>query len=878
LKYNLKSLILFFTILLLTINQLWATHQRAAEITYKHLNGWTYEFTITMYTLTSSPADDARPTMPTFWGDDTGDELDRIYFQPIPDVNDMTLNIYKGTHTYPGPGNYTITVEDPNRNSGVINIPNSIDVPMFIESELIINPFFGNNNSVQLLNPPIDMGCVGTLFIHNPVAYDIDGDSLAYKLVPCKGAGGYDIPGYSFPMASESFTIDEFTGDVVWENPVVQGEYNIAFVVEEWRLGVKVGSVRRDMQIIISSCDNDPPEIQTIDDTCVVAGDYLMFDIFAWDPDGSSVSLEAYGGPFEVNPNPAFINPNPATSSDTAKTTFNWPTLCSHVRREPYAAVFKATDNDSEVSLVNFKTTTITVNSPAPENLVSEALGNGINLSWDKSLCENAIGYYIYRRSDSSDWNPGYCETGVPAYTGYTLIGEVNDIDILNYRDDNGGSGLIHGTNYCYRVTAFFNDGAESYASNETCASLKRDVPIITHVSNDSNFIENGNVEVIWSKPIELDTIQYPGPYKYVVYRDEGLAWSNPIFITELQGLNDTIYYDSDVNINELETPLNYLIDLESTTVGYIGSSQKASSIYLKTAPRDKEIYLTWDVSVPWKNYKAVIYRKDNGQINYDSVGFTETFFYRDRGLENESEYCYYIKMFGEYSIDGIIKPLINYSQISCETPNDNTPPCQPEIDVYTDCEQISNEIRMWLPYDSCSYDAMRYFIYYKAPENPDAVLIDSVDYVKGDTAYYLHTDLESVVGCYYVTARDTVGNISEQSEAKCVDYDACPVYELPNVFTPNSDGFNDFLVPLNYDEGNPKATIERIDLRIFNRWGKTLFTTEDPKINWDGKNQNNGQDLPDGVYYYVCDVYFVTLDGIKDFRLQGSVTIIRGQ
>ncbi|PLX10122.1 MAG: hypothetical protein C0598_11065, partial [Marinilabiliales bacterium] len=212
LKYSYKSVISFIVVLLLTINQLWATHQRAAEITYKHLNGWTYEFTITMYTLTSSPADDARPTMPIFWGDESADELDRIYFQPIPDVNDMSLNIYKGVHTYPGPGNYKITVEDPNRNSGVINIPNSIDVPMFIESELIINPFFGNNNSVQLLNPPIDMGCVGTLFIHNPVAYDIDGDSLSYKLVPCKGAGGYDIPGYTFPITSESFTIDEITG------------------------------------------------------------------------------------------------------------------------------------------------------------------------------------------------------------------------------------------------------------------------------------------------------------------------------------------------------------------------------------------------------------------------------------------------------------------------------------------------------------------------------------------------------------------------------------------------------------------------------------------------------------------------------------------
>ncbi|PLX14676.1 MAG: hypothetical protein C0598_00745, partial [Marinilabiliales bacterium] len=654
--------------------------------------------------------------------------------------------------------------------------------------------------------------------------------------------------------------------------------YNIAFIVQEWRSGIKVGSVRRDMQIIISACDNDPPEISTIDDTCVIAGDYLMFDAIAWDPDGNSVTLEAYGGPFEINPNAAFINPDPAISSDTAKTTFNWPTLCSHVRKEPYSTVFKATDDDGEISLVNFKTTFISVNAPAPENLMAEPLGNGIDLSWDKSPCDNAIGYYVYRRSDSSGWNPSYCETGVPAYTGFIKIDEMNDINIITYRDDNQGSGLVHGINYCYRITAFFNDDAESYASNESCASLKRDVPIITHVSNDSNFIENGNVEVIWSKPIDLDTIQYPGPYSYIIYRNEGLNWTNPVLIAELQDLDDTIYYDSEVNINMLEVPLKYMVDLESSTVGYIGSSQKASSVFLNTEPRDKEIYLTWNVDVPWNNYKAIIYRRSEGQINFDSVGFTETFFYRDRGLENDTEYCYYIKMLGEYSIDGIIKPLINYSQISCEVPNDNTPPCEPEISVYTDCEQISNEIRMWLPYDSCSYDAMRYFIYYIAPGSSETVLVDSTDYISGDTSFYLHTNLESVVGCYYVTARDTVGNISIKSATKCIDYDACPVYELPNVFTPNGDGFNDLLVPLNYDDSNPKATVERIDLRIFNRWGRTLFTTEDPQINWDGKNQNNGQDLPDGVYFYVCDVYFVSLDGIQNFRLQGSVTIIRGQ
>ena len=222
-------LALFFSFIF--IGSSYATHQRAAEITYRHLDGLSYEFTITMYTRTSSPADDQRGTMPIFWGDDTGSEIPRIDFFPIPGVDDISYNRYVGKHTYPAPGRYTISVEDPNRNGGVVNIPNSINVPMYIESEIVINPFLGNNNSVQLLNPPIDKGCVGQNFIHNPAAYDPDGDSLSYRLVICKGAGGYDIPGYTFPLIPPDgyFGIDSITGDLIWKTPVLQGEYNVAF-------------------------------------------------------------------------------------------------------------------------------------------------------------------------------------------------------------------------------------------------------------------------------------------------------------------------------------------------------------------------------------------------------------------------------------------------------------------------------------------------------------------------------------------------------------------------------------------------------------------------------------------------------------------------
>jgi gliding motility-associated-like protein len=869
-------LTLFFFFNLISFS--FATHQRAANITYKHISDLTWEFTVTMYTKTSSVADDTRTTMPIFWGDNTGDEIPRIYFAPIPDVFDITLNIYKGTHTFPAPGSYVISVEDPNRNGGVVNIPNSINVPMFVETELVINPFLGYNNSVQLLNPPIDQGCVGKLFIHNPAAYDIDGDSLSFQLVVCKGAGGYDIPGYTYPKTSDIFEIDSVTGSLVWRTPILQGEYNVAFVVTEWRFGNKVGSVRRDMQINIVACDHVPPELLGISDTCVLAGEFLTFDIKAFDPDGTQVTLTAFGGPFELSYNPAEIDPDPAFGYDTVSTTFSWPTACAHVRFEPYTVVFKAQDDGFPVNLVNFKTVNIKVIAPAPENLQTEALGNGINLSWEKSTCENAVGYKIYRRSGESGWVPGVCETGVPNYTGFKLIKTVAGIDNLSFRDENEGLDLIHGINYCYRLTAYFIDEAESYASNEACAFLKRDVPIITHVSNDSLNLLSGNAIVAWSKPTELDTIQYPGPYKYLLYRNEGVVWTAPTFVAEFNNWNDTIYLDQSVNLNTTDKPYSYKIDFESQTIGPIGSTQKASSVFLRIEPRDKELRLVWAAVVPWQNEKFVIYRKSPGEEVFDSLTTTAENSYRDIGLVNFEEYCYYIKAIGHYSLPGLVDPLVNFSQIACGEPSDNQPPCQPELTVETNCEEVSNTLQIVVPYDSCNYDVRIIYIYYSPSNGQQLQLIDSVAYNPNDTTLYIDEGLNTVVGCYAVTAIDTVGNISVFSETVCVNFDACPTYELPNVFTPNGDGYNDFFVPLDDGSNNPKSTVDHIDLTIINRWGKIMFTTTDPAINWDGKYQNNGKPCGDGVYFYTCEVFYITLDGLQQSTLKGSVTIFGAQ
>ncbi|MDO8898524.1 MAG: gliding motility-associated C-terminal domain-containing protein [Bacteroidales bacterium] len=865
-----RLLILLFLLLWGTL-YVSATHQRAAEITYKWLGGLTYEVTITMYTYTPSPADDARTSLPIRWGDNSISDIPRITFNALPD--NYTLNVYQMNHTYPASGTYIISVEDPNRNFGVVNIPNSVNVPIYVESLLVINPFLGENNSVQLLNPPIDQGCVGKLFVHNASAYDPDGDSLSYRLVNCRGANGLEIPGYTFPVTSNIFAINETTGDLTWENPVLQGEYNIAFLIEEWRNGILIGSVMRDMQILIGACNNNPPVITSPESTCVIAGQQLTFDVSATDPDNNAVFLTASGAPFELADNPASIIPDPGAGTPTASTSFFWNTQCIHIQRLPYNVLFKARDVHPEVSLTALKTTSIKVMAPAVENLQTTALGIGINLSWENYSCTNAVGFRLYRRNGTSSYIPGECETGVSAASGFQLLQQIQGAETVNFRDDNNGNGLVPGIDYCYVITAYFSDGAESIMSNQSCSRLNRDLPIMTHVSNDSTLLTSGRVLLAWSKPTELDTIQYPGPYQYDLIRYQGISGENQGIVFTGIGLNDTLFTDNGVNLNTSPNPYSYEVKLRSLAVGDIGSSRKASSVFLEITPTDKELVLSWSPQVPWTNDSAEIFRFSGQNNAFEKIGSSKTGNYRDKDLVNGQVYRYYIRTIGGYSAEGFVHPIINYSQLAEGIPIDNLPPCPPEILVETDCEKIENTLYFINLIDSCSYDISRFRIYYTPSASVAFSLIDSVPVSQ---LSYTHKQMEYVTGCYYAKAVDSTGNVSMASNIFCVDYDACPIYELPNVFTPNADQYNDFLVPINYPSTNPKANVDRIELTIFNRWGNVVFETADPAINWDGKNQRTGQDCADGTYFYVCEVFFQGFDGPVQQRLQGSITIIR--
>jgi len=107
--------------------------------------------------------------------------------------------------------------------------------------------------------------------------------------------------------------------------------------------------------------------------------------------------------------------------------------------------------------------------------------------------------------------------------------------------------------------------------------------------------------------------------------------------------------------------------------------------------------------------------------------------------------------------------------------------------------------------------------------------------------------------GCYD-TACATVRNFFDVS------------IKVPNVFTPDNDGFNDdFVVEV--------ENWTNYEIKIYNRFSEQVFGSTDPGTPWNGKKENTGADLPAGIYYVLITYQ---LRGEPEKQYKGTITLIR--
>lgn len=121
------------------------------------------------------------------------------------------------------------------------------------------------------------------------------------------------------------------------------------------------------------------------------------------------------------------------------------------------------------------------------------------------------------------------------------------------------------------------------------------------------------------------------------------------------------------------------------------------------------------------------------------------------------------------------------------------------------------------------------------------------------ETLYPVSLTIDNGLGCQ-TTATKTIKVFS-----------TC-IIAVPTAFTPDGDGLNDYLYPLN------AIKAEKLDFKVFNRWGQLVFHSKDWTQKWDGKI--NG--LPQGTNVYVWTLSYVHRDTKVKYELKGTSTLIR--
>ncbi len=116
----------------------------------------------------------------------------------------------------------------------------------------------------------------------------------------------------------------------------------------------------------------------------------------------------------------------------------------------------------------------------------------------------------------------------------------------------------------------------------------------------------------------------------------------------------------------------------------------------------------------------------------------------------------------------------------------------------------------------------------------------------------------------YWLRVNNPFGCMAEEHIKISKDCDI----DIPNAFTPNDDGVNDYFIPKQLlAEG-----VTRFYMQVFNRLGQKVFETANTKgRGWDGKF--NGKEQPGGVYIYIIEAVF---SNGREERYVGNVTLIR--
>ncbi|MCP4438432.1 MAG: hypothetical protein GY810_05760, partial [Aureispira sp.] len=276
------------------------------------------------------------------------------------------------------------------RNNAIttLNLPGSQS--MHIEAQLD-NSVTPCNNSPVFLNPPVGFACDGFPVFFSDGGFDPDGDSLSFSLVDCQNSSATPVnynAGFSGsnPLTSVSpIHIDSSTGAITF-TPVGPQIFVMCVLVEEYRNGVKIGEITRDIQFRILNCTNAAPTATGVDgsssyEATACANTPICFDIDVADANA--------GDSITINSNNGLAGSTITTIQDTAtgalKGQFCWTPTAADVGKHS----FTITLQDDACPIIGTNTYTYDINvAPNPNPPVNA--GSNTQICQGQSTTLNA--------------------------------------------------------------------------------------------------------------------------------------------------------------------------------------------------------------------------------------------------------------------------------------------------------------------------------------------------------------------------------------------------------------------------------------------------------------------------------------------------------
>ncbi len=393
-----KKLLTTLLFSFLIVASIKATHVQGGDITYRCLGGNQYEISLALY---RDCAGVAAPTTVSInyrsasCGINQNVTLNRITgtgieVTPIcpslatqctggtyPGVQEY---IYRGIVTLPPCSDWVLSYSLCCRNNAINTILTPGSQNLYIQATLN-NLAFPCNNSPTFTNRPVPFICVGQPFCFNNGSNDPDGDSLSYQLMTPLHTATVPVT-YIAPysatqplLSAPACTFSASTGDMCVTPTSIQVTV-FTVLVREWRGGVLVGTVMRDIQVRTVACTNNNPFLNGINNTgsytlnaCV--GNPISFNIPSFDADASQNLTLTWNSGIAG----ATFSPTGGTGGTASRPVglFTWTPTIANVSSIPHCFTVKVTDNNCPfngsqtysfcITVGGFNTTTSSTNS-----------------------------------------------------------------------------------------------------------------------------------------------------------------------------------------------------------------------------------------------------------------------------------------------------------------------------------------------------------------------------------------------------------------------------------------------------------------------------------------------------------------------------------